>query len=87
MKAQCPSCKALFTIDDAKIPEKGAHAICSKCQTRFEIKKSLPVKEKDSADQDIITCRKCGHVNLSLDKCAICGYVFSEEDRKLAVKI
>jgi predicted Zn finger-like uncharacterized protein len=88
MKAQCPNCKALFKIDDAKIPEKGGHATCSKCQTRFEVNKPLPVIEKDSAGQEIITCLKCGHVNLSLDKCAKCGYIFSEEDKQRhAVKI
>jgi predicted Zn finger-like uncharacterized protein len=81
MKAQCPNCKAMFNIDDAKIPEKGARATCSKCQTRFEITRPMPVKS-DPALQTLITCTACGHVNLSLDKCVQCGYIFSEEDKQ-----
>jgi len=90
MKAQCPNCKALYNIDDSKIPEKGAHVTCSKCQTRFEVKKTAPVQpvHKDTAIQEIITCPSCGHVNLSTDKCTQCGYIFSAEDKAmLLIKI
>jgi len=39
-KAQCPNCKAVYKVDTAKIPDKGAYVRCSKCQARFTIKKS-----------------------------------------------
>lgn len=85
MKAQCPKCKAVYKIDDSKIPEKGAQVTCVKCKTRFPIKRSAgaPVKE-DKADEihAIITCPSCGHVNLTLDKCSQCNMVFSDEDKK-----
>ncbi len=38
-KAQCPSCEAAYSIDQAKIPERGAYARCSKCQQRFVVKR------------------------------------------------
>jgi predicted Zn finger-like uncharacterized protein len=81
MKAQCPNCKAVYNIDDSKIPEKGTFATCSKCKTRFEVKKKPKEPAKD-APQMIITCPNCGHVNISSDKCARCGNIFSEEDKK-----
>ena len=81
MKAQCPKCKAVYNIDDSKIPEKGTYATCSKCKTRFEVKKKPPEPAKEAA-QVIITCPGCGHVNISSDKCARCGNAFSEEDKK-----
>ena len=38
-RAQCPSCKAVYTINSSKIPEKGAYTRCKKCQERFVIKR------------------------------------------------
>ena len=95
MKAQCPKCKAVYNIDDSKIPEKGAQATCVKCKTRFPIKRSAeaPVKENKAEDKaneisSIITCPSCGHVNLTLDKCSQCNAVFTDEDKKkLGIKI
>jgi predicted Zn finger-like uncharacterized protein len=81
MKVQCPNCKATYNIDDSKIPEKGTHATCSKCKTRIEVKKK-PKESAQEASQIIITCPNCGHVNISSEKCAQCGKVFSEEDKK-----
>ena len=87
MKAQCPNCKAVYKIDDSKIPEKGAHATCSKCQTRFPIKKS-PSEQTQKDNQVIIICPKCGHVNLSPDTCSQCGNLFSHEEiDKLTIQI
>ncbi len=81
MQVQCPDCKAIYNIDGSKIPEKGAHATCSKCGKRFEIMKRP--KEKDGGtSQVIILCPDCGHVNVTSDKCVKCGRVFSEEDRE-----
>jgi predicted Zn finger-like uncharacterized protein len=88
MKAQCPNCKALYNIDDAKVPERGARMTCSKCQTMFEVKKPVSVKKSEPVTQTLIPCPSCSHVNLSLDKCAQCGYIFSEEDKqKLVLRI
>ena len=94
MKAQCPKCNAIYNIDDSKIPDKGAHATCAKCKTRFQIKKGQTVEKKDNTVQEnkekqiIITCPQCGHINISSDKCVQCGNVFSETDKeKLAIQI
>jgi predicted Zn finger-like uncharacterized protein len=87
MKVQCPNCRAVYNIDDSKIPEKGTHATCSKCKTRFEIKKKFQ-EQGGEVSQTIITCPNCGHVNISSNKCSQCGNVFSEEDMsKLSIKI
>jgi predicted Zn finger-like uncharacterized protein len=87
MKVQCPNCKAVYNIDDSKIPEKGTHATCAKCKTRFEVKKKS-LAPGGEASQTIITCPNCGHVNISSDKCSQCGSVFSEEDKgKLSIQI
>jgi len=87
MKVQCPNCRAVYNIDDSKIPEKGTHANCSKCKTRFEIKKKS-MDQEGEASKTIITCPNCGHVNISSNKCSQCGNVFSEEDMsKLSIKI
>jgi predicted Zn finger-like uncharacterized protein len=88
MKAKCPNCKVLYNIDDAKIPEKGAYVTCTKCQTRFEVKKTAPLKKSEPIEQTLITCPSCSHVNLTQDKCAQCGYIFSEEEKqKLVIRI
>lgn len=87
MKAQCPKCKAVYNIDDSKIPEKGAQATCPKCRTRFPVKKG-PLGQTEKAQQVIITCPNCDHVNISTDKCSKCGTVFSSEDiEKLTIQI
>jgi predicted Zn finger-like uncharacterized protein len=87
MKVQCPNCRAIYNIDESKIPEKGAHGTCSRCGKRFDIKKRP--KEKDGkSSQVIILCPDCGHVNVSSEKCAKCGRVFLEEDRqRLTIQI
>ncbi|MFC1840061.1 zinc-ribbon domain-containing protein [Thermodesulfobacteriota bacterium] len=95
MKAQCPKCKAVYNIDDSKIPEKGAQATCAKCKTRFNVKradkradKAIDKGDKAGEPQVIITCPSCGHVNLTIDKCGQCNAVFTDEDKKkLGIKI
>jgi predicted Zn finger-like uncharacterized protein len=52
MKAECPNCGAVYQIDDTKIPDKGAHATCAKCQTRFHI-----INPKDQ-NGDIMGCKR-----------------------------
>jgi predicted Zn finger-like uncharacterized protein len=40
MKFQCPGCHVGYRIDDEKIPEKGTHIRCRKCETRFFLTRS-----------------------------------------------
>ena len=91
MRVQCPNCEAVYQIDASKIPEKGIHATCKKCKTRFHIVKEGPTTEKEGHHEEIIPCPKCGHVNISSvssDTCVSCGSAFSEEDKeKLTIKI
>jgi predicted Zn finger-like uncharacterized protein len=39
IKAQCPNCKAVYKVDESKIPDKGARTRCTKCNERFVIRK------------------------------------------------
>ena len=76
MKVQCPSCGALYRIDDSKIPAKGAYATCSKCHTRFHTDKQKTPNGEPK--QEIITCPKCGHQQSKSAECKNCGIVFSK---------
>jgi predicted Zn finger-like uncharacterized protein len=42
MKIICPNCNTSYQINAAKIPDRGAHTRCKKCQTRFRIEKPQP---------------------------------------------
>lgn len=79
MKATCPSCQAVFTINDSKIPEKGCNARCPKCQNRFFLQKEKkqPI-EKKTVPVKKITCPKCGFSQPKSETCMECGIVFSK---------
>ena len=79
MKVQCSNCKAVYQIDESKIPEKGAYATCPKCKTRFYIKKE-PKAQKEEQQEEIIPCPNCGHLNISSNTCISCGKVFSRDE-------
>ena len=104
MKTNCPKCEAVYNIDDAKIPEKGAVATCKKCQARFRISKQetpaasaveataeavaeatagvvAEAVSEEAPKDTIISCPYCSHVNISTEKCAGCGKIFSEEEK------
>ncbi|MBW1701181.1 MAG: hypothetical protein JRJ50_03500 [Deltaproteobacteria bacterium] len=66
-------------MNDSKIPEKGAYAICPKCKTRFYIKKE-PKAKKGEHQEEIIPCPNCGHLNISSDNCISCGKVLSRDE-------
>lgn len=82
MKLQCPGCKANYNLDISKIPavtEKGITVTCPKCKHKFP----LHIKPEDSSKNGkeiIIPCPACGHVNLSTQKCAGCGKIFTENE-------
>ncbi|MEX0935517.1 MAG: zinc-ribbon domain-containing protein [Gemmatimonadota bacterium] len=42
----CPSCRAQFPVDPAKVPDEGIHVICSECQRVFRIEPS-PLDSED----------------------------------------
>ena len=41
MKVQCPDCNTVYTIDEFRIPERGAALRCKRCQTRFRIERPV----------------------------------------------
>ncbi len=45
MKISCPSCQALFALDDKRVPEYGLSIKCPKCTRPFLVKKPLPGEE------------------------------------------
>jgi predicted Zn finger-like uncharacterized protein len=48
MIVQCAHCRASYTIDEAKIPERGIRVKCKKCQNLIDIQKQSDVKLQDS---------------------------------------
>ena len=72
MKVQCPNCDTNYSIDDRKIPEKGARAKCKKCGNNIIIKKETTVtiqkvnivcpncRKKYPNDGSFIFCNSCG---------------------------
>jgi DNA-directed RNA polymerase subunit RPC12/RpoP len=44
MKYSCTNCGAVFEINPASIPDKGAYATCGKCKVRFFLKKESNLK-------------------------------------------
>ena len=48
MKVMCPQCKAVYQIDDSRIPSKGIHGRCPKCKERFFIRKEDGFQETSS---------------------------------------
>ena len=46
MQAQCPKCKAVYDVDETKVPEQGRYARCTVCKSRFFI--SRPDKSRPS---------------------------------------
>ncbi len=71
MKIQCPNCKTKYKIDDARIPDKGVHSRCKKCQTKFFVKKEAKPSEKK---QDIkwVECPSCGLTQAPSQACKYC---------------
>ena len=41
MKAQCPDCNTVYTIDESRIPEGGGSLRCKRCQNRFRIERPV----------------------------------------------
>jgi len=41
MKIQCKQCHTFYSIDESKIPERGAHVICKKCNEKIIISRPL----------------------------------------------
>ena len=95
MKIQCPKCHAGYNIDITKlpaIPEGGITVNCPKCKSKIPVSLSGQVQpqkaEKEKEPSKIITCPKCGHVNIDSKTCVSCGKVFTEEELdKLTISI
>jgi serine/threonine-protein kinase len=80
MKAQCPSCETAYRIDDSKIPEKGIHARCPKCQTRIFLKKEESLQLENSS-RDEFVCPKCGLEQPESESCVKCGIIYAKYEQ------
>ena len=85
MKLQCPECKTHYNLDVSKIPtvtEKEITVTCPKCKHKFplQIKPEEDLEKTPQKEEIIIPCPSCSHVNISTNKCAGCGKVFTEDE-------
>lgn len=57
MEIHCPNCKAVYRVDETKIPDKGAYTRCKKCQTRFLVQNptTSPLSEAAAVDMDSVS--------------------------------
>ena len=63
MKVTCPKCEAVYSIDDSKIPDKGAYGNCPKCKERFFVKKEDTPSEPKKIEKTQETSQKTGETN------------------------
>jgi len=72
MNIQCPNCKTVYKIDDARIPDKGVYSRCKKCQTKFFVKKEAKPSTKKQ-DSRWVECPECGLTQAPSQTCKYCG--------------
>jgi DNA-directed RNA polymerase subunit RPC12/RpoP len=53
MKYRCTNCGAVFDINPASIPDKGAYATCGKCKVRFFLKKESGLEPTDGVRKSV----------------------------------
>jgi len=83
MKVHCTNCKTLYEIDAKKIPDRGTHVICRKCNSRFAVKKQSYETEIDRVypnDIKIYTDFDKGTL-ISESKCKFCSEKLGSEDQ------
>jgi predicted Zn finger-like uncharacterized protein len=87
MKVKCPKCETSYKIDDLKIPPNGTHVKCTKCQTRFFLKKESTT-HIDTSKREQPVCPKCGSQRLPGDKtCYKCGVIYQKYESYMEKKI
>lgn len=71
MKVKCPKCATGYSVNNDKIPEKGASVKCLRCGNKFSIKKPSVVSQKaseESTDADKNVTQADGFENKPLGK-------------------
>lgn len=77
MKIACGNCKAVFTLDDSKIPAHDVNFMCKKCEYVITIPGVLKTNPQDSR-ANLIACPKCGHEQKQTVECDLCGVIFEK---------
>jgi predicted Zn finger-like uncharacterized protein len=79
MEIKCPECEAGYRIDESKIPAKGVHATCPKCQARFLVPRESQTGKK--------ICPNCGYKRqpkddefFSATDCPKCGVIYTKAE-------
>ena len=73
MKVMCPQCKAVYQIDNSRIPNKGIHGRCPKCNERFFIRKEDSFQESPSEPDRIEEIQDKSKETEEMKKCPFCG--------------
>ena len=93
METACPSCHFVYEINESKIPDKGAYAVCKKCKNRFFLQKpketdSIKPKPEDTPtvkkENKTQSCPKCGfESDLTVKECPKCGVIIKKAIQKV----
>ena len=51
MKIQCQKCSATYSVDESRIPEKGARVTCKKCGNKIHIPGVSPVESQEVSQE------------------------------------
>ncbi len=83
MIAQCPTCKARYRVDDAKVGTGGTKFKCKKCRNTFTVFREVQQQEQQDPVRRAPTTRNCPHCGKPIPfqavKCRYCREAVDKE--------